>query len=132
MKTKKLRISIALAFALLTIAGALTATTALGGESPVARAHTTASGPYCPSGPPECGYAVIQDAVDTANNEDHYKVATGTYTDIRGRTAPLGYNGPPVITQWFFSARRSPFRAVTMRSTSQPARPSVQPDHVGR
>jgi hypothetical protein len=34
----------------------------------------------CPAGPPDCGYAVIQDAVDAASDGDVIKIATGIYT----------------------------------------------------
>jgi pectin methylesterase-like acyl-CoA thioesterase len=47
--------------------------------SPQARA---ASLTVCPAGPPTCGYATIQAAVDAANAGDVIKIATGTYTDI--------------------------------------------------
>jgi uncharacterized repeat protein (TIGR01451 family) len=53
----------------------------------------------CPAGPPDCAYSIIQDAVDAASEGDVIKVATGLYTDVHGRAAPSGYDGPSVITQ---------------------------------
>jgi hypothetical protein len=102
MNTKKLRISIALTLALLITVGTLAAMTALGGRSPAALARTNSVWTVCPAGPPDCGFDLIQDAVDAAGDGDVIKVATGSYTDVHGRPAPLGYNGPSVITQVIF------------------------------
>jgi hypothetical protein len=53
----------------------------------------------CPEGPPACGYASIQQAVDAAGESALIKIAAGTYTDLHTRPAPPGYLGPEVITQ---------------------------------
>lgn len=56
----------------------------------------------CPVGPPDCDYAVVQDAVDAAAEGDVIKMATGIYTGVEGRPVPAGYLNPPpsgVITQ---------------------------------
>ncbi len=69
--------------ALLGVFAALGVTTVLlllaSSPVPVARANDLT---VCPSGPPDCGYTVIQDAVDDASNGDVIKVATGIYADM--------------------------------------------------
>jgi len=52
----------------------------------------------------DCGgvercYAHPQHAVDAASEGDVVKVASGIYTGVQGRTAPVGYEGPSVLTQ---------------------------------
>jgi hypothetical protein len=45
-------------------------------------------------------YTTVQAAVDAADDpNDVIKVAAGTYTDVQGHPAPVGYPGPSVITQ---------------------------------
>ena len=39
----------------------------------------------CPAGPPTCGYAIVQEAVDAAEDGNVIKVAAGTYTDVSVR-----------------------------------------------
>lgn len=46
-----------------------------------------------------CDYTTIQAAVDAASDGDLIKVAAGTYSDLHGHAAPVGYYGPGVITQ---------------------------------
>jgi PKD repeat protein len=56
----------------------------------------------CPNGPPDCDFAVVQDAVDAAAEGDVIKIATGIYTGVEGRPVPAGYLNPPpsgVISQ---------------------------------
>jgi hypothetical protein len=64
----------------------------------------------CPAGPPTCGYASLQAAVDAAAPGDVIKVATGVYTDMHSRPAPAGYAGPAAITQLVYLDK-----AVTIR-----------------
>jgi hypothetical protein len=62
----------------------------------------------CPDGPPGCDFATIQDSVDTADDGDVIKIATGVYTDVHGRPVPPGYPYPPpggVITQVIFISK---------------------------
>lgn len=59
-------------------------------------AHATQSSnlTVCPAGPPDCDYAIIQDAVDAASDGDVIMVATGLYTDIHHYPFPPGYPKP--------------------------------------
>lgn len=51
----------------------------------VAYAAQSNSLTVCPAGPPDCNYAIIQDAVDAASDGDVIKIATGIYTDVHAR-----------------------------------------------
>ncbi len=99
----------------LTVAGVLTAVVILlillwlgnGPLAPPAQAQagtgvirvapTGADTPGCGSAASPC--ATVQYAVDQAQPGDEIPVAAGVYTDVQGRSAPPGYNGPPTIFQ---------------------------------
>ncbi|MBN1581460.1 MAG: DUF11 domain-containing protein [Anaerolineae bacterium] len=59
----------------------------------------------------ECGsmvpcYSAVQDAVDAADETGELiKVASGVYTDVYSRAAPVGYDGPAVITQVLYISK---------------------------
>jgi hypothetical protein len=61
---------------------------ALSGD-PTVRTVQAATLTVCPSGPPACGYARIQDAVNAASPGDTISVATGTYTETVGISTSL-------------------------------------------
>ena len=59
----------------------------------------------CPSGPPMCDYATIQDAIDAAQAGDEIKVAAGTYSDLVTRPRPLGYGSTGILTQVLYISK---------------------------
>ncbi len=100
-----------LAFALLWVLGAQGASAVAaptggdveGPNTPAAELHV------CPAGPPTCGYASIQAAVDAAGDGDVIKVAAGTYTDVHARSGftqvayldkPLTIEGGYTTSDW--------------------------------
>lgn len=59
----------------------------------------------CPSGPPTCDYATIQNAVDAAQTGDTIKVTAGTYNDLVARPRPSGYGSTGVLTQVLYISK---------------------------
>ncbi|MEJ2212169.1 MAG: right-handed parallel beta-helix repeat-containing protein, partial [Anaerolineae bacterium] len=47
-----------------------------------AQAAPAAALTVCPAGPPDCGYSIVQDAVDAAQPGTTIKIAVGTYTGV--------------------------------------------------
>ena len=70
-----------LLLALLMLAGSLL----LLGRAPVTALGTASELHVCPTGPPTCDYATVQEAMDAAADGDLIKVAAGTYTDMHAR-----------------------------------------------
>jgi hypothetical protein len=65
----------------------------------------------------------IQYAVDQAGDGDEVRIATGVFTGVQGRPAPLGYDGSSVVTQAAYISRTLTVRGgytTTDWSTSQP------------
>jgi hypothetical protein len=84
----------------------------------------------CPAGPPTCDYSTIQDAVDAAGDGDTIQVATGVYTDVQRRAAPVGYLGPPasgIITQVVYISKTVTIRGGYTPSFADPADPEANP-----
>jgi hypothetical protein len=124
------RFSLARIFVLLSlllIGGALTAVTLTGLSAAGRRALAVAADGerrVCASG---CPYASVQAAVDAATPGDVIKVATGIYTGVQGRAAPVGYNGPPVITQVLYISKAVTVRGGYTTDFVDPPDPAANP-----
>ncbi len=89
----------------------------------------------CRAGPPTCGYATIQEAVDAAGEGDIIKVAAGVYSDIHGfRLYP-----PDVYTQVVFITKSIILRGgyTTTNGFAEPPDPvgnpvTLNPEGQGR
>jgi hypothetical protein len=81
----------------------------------------------CPAGPPTCGYASLQAAVDAAAPGDVIKVAMGVYTDMHSRPAPAGYNGAATISQVVYLDKAVTIRGGYTTSDWNTPDPAVHP-----
>jgi parallel beta-helix repeat protein len=101
----------------------------LGPGEPSLEAAPAAALTVCPAGPPACGYATVQEAVDAAGDGDVIKVAGGVYSGVQGRPAPPGYNGPAVITQVVYISKSLTLRGgyTTSNGFADPPDPIANP-----
>jgi fibronectin-binding autotransporter adhesin len=74
-----------------------------------------------------CDYTTIQGAVDAATEGETIKVATGVYTDLQGRAAPAGYDGPSVITQVVYISKTVTIRGGYTTTNWTTPYPITQP-----
>jgi parallel beta-helix repeat protein len=122
----------------LSLAGVVALLWLLGGGTPSAHAdspHRVA--PDCTGIPVPC-HTTIQEAVDAASPGDVIKVATGVYSDVHGRPAPLGYPSPPasgIITQVVYISKTVTIQGgytTTNWTTSYPITQPTTLDAEGR
>lgn len=81
----------------------------------------------CPAGPPTCGYATVQAAVDAAAAGDIIQVAAGVYTDLHPRPAPAGYTGATIITQVVYLTKTVTIQGGYTTSFTEPPDPEANP-----
>jgi hypothetical protein len=102
-----------------------------GSPEPVAGATPTGVLTVCSVGPPDCQYSSVQDAVDAASGGDVIKVATGVYTDVHARPAPLDFPYPPangVLTQVVYISKTLTVRGgYAAPDFADPPNPTTNP-----
>ncbi len=77
-----------------------------------------------------CDFGTIQEAVDAAGEGDVIKVATGEYTDVHGRPAPVGYPQAPasgIISQVVYISKTVTIRGGYSTEFTEPPDPEINP-----
>jgi len=102
----------------------------LGDFGPTPLMARAGSHTVCPAGPPDCDYRTVQEAVDAAGAGDTIKVATGVYTDIHGRPAPIEYYPNPertVVTQVVYISKTLTIQGGYTTAFNDPPDPDANP-----
>ena len=76
----------AFALALLAVAGLLALPGVLGTRPPAVQAQAGSAHTICPTGKPDCNFAVVQEALGSANDGGVIELATGAYSGVKAST----------------------------------------------